>query len=409
MYRHGPPLTPAQTRHSTRSDPLYSPRSPEAVAGSHSLWCHLLLVEGDECRPVAADDVVVTVLEERLLLRISSTAFCFSIVYDDIKRVVLVLDTDELEIHVALDDSGEGVAPGLSASPSQWGNKVGHTTSDDEEEEDEEAQVSTRMYVLHPAQRDVVSTLYDLVIRRVSRKALLYSEVLTEGLGTYWTVHPSQQPLFDAATLASIGLREVPLSSGAPSITNAERGDYPKQGNEALLLSPMPAAPPGRPMSGVLRDSPGQRYASPRGALPRQPAAVSALSSPFHNSTYSQPHSGEPGGPSAEGPRVYYVQAPTSWHVPHRLPPPSARAVMAQDAPSRPLEEKTGHVNGQASRAVALSPTAGTERKREMAWGSGEGEGWLPALHGPRRCPVVVSMDNRVYNLHVEYGPTVGM
>ncbi|KAK7195746.1 hypothetical protein NESM_000505200 [Novymonas esmeraldas] len=72
-----------------------------AVAGDHSLWCDLVLVEVG-CRPVEATAVVLVVTSTKVLLRVAATGFTLTVYLRDVVQVRRVGPANAVELHVVV-------------------------------------------------------------------------------------------------------------------------------------------------------------------------------------------------------------------------------------------------------------------------------------------------------------------
>ncbi|KAG5500691.1 hypothetical protein JIQ42_04714 [Leishmania sp. Namibia] len=93
-------LSPGDTRsRGQREADLFTCLRPPSAAGTHSVWCNLVLVEVG-CRPLEATNVVFVVTRSKALLRVVATGFLFTVHLQDIVQVRHVVPAHAVELHV---------------------------------------------------------------------------------------------------------------------------------------------------------------------------------------------------------------------------------------------------------------------------------------------------------------------
>lgn len=153
--------------------------------GEHSFWASLAIVE-THYRPIAADEVVVVVMDDRVLCRVVRSAFVVTIHLGDIVRLLCTVRRGRIEIHV----------PAVAAPT---GAELGHSW--------------TRMYMFEPFQPGVCEELYHLLLPRLPRSVRSASALSMEE-STPWRSHAGQPLFLPPETLEATGFHEVPLDKG---------------------------------------------------------------------------------------------------------------------------------------------------------------------------------------------------
>lgn len=106
------PLSPGRTggREQQREADAFARGRPPNRPGEHSVWCDLAMVERGYY-PLVARGVVVVLTEEKVLLRVASTAFTFTVHVQDVVQVRHVVPKSVVELHVRLPGAAGVSAP----------------------------------------------------------------------------------------------------------------------------------------------------------------------------------------------------------------------------------------------------------------------------------------------------------